>query len=158
MSQDHKASRTDEKERIRKAGGTVDRKDRLYGDLAVSRAFGDIFHKGNVEGGNGGNFVKRIASESQVVDSVELQSGALICTPDIAKHTVSREDEFFIIASDGLWDVVSNQEAVNFVRQMLFQGKGVEKSAKELVKFAIAKGSIDNVSAVLVILNQEVDV
>ena len=78
--------------------------------------------------------------------------------PEFLVAEITSDDEFVLLASDGLWDVVSNQEAVNFVRQMLFQGKGIEKSVKELVKFAIAKGSIDNVSAVLVVLHQEIDV
>ena len=157
VSEDHKASRADEKKRIRDAGGTVDRKDRLYGDLAVSRAFGDIYHKGDVEEGDPETFVKRIATELDVGDCMELQRGALICTPDIVAHTMVEEDEFFIIASDGVWDVLSNQEAVNFVRQMLVQGKGVGRAVKELVKFALHRGSIDNVSAVLVLLNQTFD-
>merc|ERR1712137_1319031 len=46
LTNDHKASRDDEKSRVRKAGGTVDRSGRVGGTLAVSRSFGDFMHKG----------------------------------------------------------------------------------------------------------------
>eukprot|EP00002_Diphylleia_rotans_P008967 TRINITY_DN18979_c0_g1_i1.p1 TRINITY_DN18979_c0_g1~~TRINITY_DN18979_c0_g1_i1.p1 ORF type:complete len:222 (+),score=33.77 TRINITY_DN18979_c0_g1_i1:209-874(+) len=40
--------------------------------------------------------------------------------PEIQKHKVEWEDEFIIIASDGLWELMSNQEAVDFVSGFLY--------------------------------------
>ena len=47
--------------RIRNAGGSVNSKNRLYGDLAVSRAFGDIYHKGDVLKQDGEQFIATLA-------------------------------------------------------------------------------------------------
>ena len=155
MSDDHKASLEMEKKRIRAAGGSVDRNDRLYGDLAVSRAFGDIYHKGQIEGRDSHEFIRNIAHEIALDEAHKLQNGALICTPDVVLHTVEPEDEFFIIASDGVWDVLSNEEAVHFIRRQFHKGLGVAGAAKELVRKSLLNGSVDNVSAVVVVLNQE---
>jgi serine/threonine protein phosphatase PrpC len=67
--------------------------------------------------------------------------------------------EFAIIATDGLWDVLSPQAAVNFVRKQL--GRPDQKSSSKyevdfhevavrLVKEALARGSVDNVTALIV--------
>lgn len=85
--------------------------------------------------------------------------------------------EFVVLASDGLFDVLSSQQAVNFVRRKLHEhgevqrGAGAAVSTKEpcrgrspspraaaatqLVQKALWSGSTDNVSAVLVALNQQ---
>ena len=39
--------------------------------------------------------------------------------PEIIRHTVGPEDEFLVLACDGLFDVMTNQKAVNFVRKTL---------------------------------------
>lgn len=49
MSYDHKPQNRIEKERVNKAGGTVDAEDRVDGGLNMSRAFGDFFYKSNTE-------------------------------------------------------------------------------------------------------------
>ena len=37
-------------------------------------------------------------------------------TPDIREEDLTSEDEVMIMASDGLWDVISNQEAINIIK------------------------------------------
>ena len=37
-------------------------------------------------------------------------------TPDIREEDLTAEDEVMIMASDGLWDVISNQEAINIIK------------------------------------------
>ena len=150
LSEDHKASRKDEKARLRAAGGTVNSRDRLYGDLAVSRAFGDIIHKGNLKESE--DFVKRLA-KSKEIDLTLITSGALIATPDVKLHNIDVSDEFIIIASDGLWDVMSNQQAVNYVRNQIAGGIPLATISKMLS----AKQSLWDLwttSAVIVFLNQ----
>ena len=151
LSEDHKASREDEKARLRAAGGTVNSKDRLYGDLAVSRAFGDISHKGHVKTSQ--DLVEKIVG-SKKPDLNLITSGALIATPNVVLRKIERKDEFIIIASDGLWDVVSNQQAVNYIRNQIAGGIPIGTISKNIVHKAIALGSVDNVSAVVVCFNQ----
>lgn len=77
----------------------------------------------------------------------------MICqllTQDIHVQRVCPGDEFVIIACDGLWDVLSSQQAVNFVRRRLRSHRNVQQAAEELIQKAIAMNSIDNVSAVVV--------
>ncbi|GMI57275.1 hypothetical protein TeGR_g11331 [Tetraparma gracilis] len=105
LTTDHKPNDKKERERVEKLGGTVQwhgyfdaRKRpipgtgvwRINGNLAVARAIGD-------------------ASEQPFVGS-EADTGRTRCT---------REDEFVVLASDGLWDVMGSQEAVSFVHQTL---------------------------------------
>ena len=86
----------------------------------------------------------------------------------------SLNDEFIIIASDGLYDVVSNDEACRFVQRNLLalSTRGLDRGssrskklgsvseqtvnivANKLVQFALKKGSLDNVTAVIVMLHQ----
>lgn len=82
MSEDHKPNKDSERARIEKEGGVVIWAGtwRVGGVLAVSRAFGDRPLK---------KFV--------------------IATPEVRQESVSSEDEFLILASDGVWDVVSNK-------------------------------------------------
>ncbi|KAJ3706312.1 hypothetical protein LUZ61_010017 [Rhynchospora tenuis] len=92
VSCDHKPDRPDELARIEAAGGRViyNNGARVSGILAMSRALGDRFLK------------PEVTSE-----------------PDIRTIRRSDQDEFLILASDGLWDVLSNEMACNVVRQSL---------------------------------------
>ena len=58
--------------------------------------------------------------------------------------------EFLVLASDGLWDVLSNQDAVTLVRDMVQKDNDVEGAAGKLTQEAINRGSNDNVSCVII--------
>ena len=106
---------------------TLDSEDDVYRimDLSVSRAFGDIEYS---------KYVKPI--------------------PDIFTYTVKPTDQFLILACDGLWDVVSNQEAVNYVLTNKDKTKNI---AYSLGKWAIdVKGSYDNVSIIIVFFTKKI--
>ncbi|KAI9282675.1 phosphatase 2C-like domain-containing protein [Sporodiniella umbellata] len=98
LSYDHKPSDSQESERINKAGGFVEF-NRVNGNLALSRAIGDFEFKQNHD----------LPPEEQVVT----------CHPDVIEHTLSEQDEFVVLACDGIWDCMTNQQVVNFVRQHL---------------------------------------
>ena len=95
LSETHKASEKAEKERITKAGGMVMR-NRVFGDLSISRAMGDLNYKKPKQTEN---FVSNIA----YIKNVQL-------TPS---------NHFVIIASDGLWDKYTNLEAVELIYEKL---------------------------------------
>ncbi len=65
------------------------------------------------------------------------------------KRTAS--DDVLILACDGVWDVFSNEDAVDAIRQMFSSGeRDMATAAEELVDMALTKGSMDNISAVIV--------
>jgi serine/threonine protein phosphatase PrpC len=74
----------------------------------------------------------------------------------IYEHVITESTEFIIMASDGLWDIIKNQDAVNFVRRQLFEHSTIERAAQELLAKAIEKGSSDNISVQIVCLNQAI--
>ena len=54
----------------------------------------------------------------------------------------------------GLWDVISSQEAVNFVRRQLYDHKTIDRAAQELIAKAMERKSQDNISVLICCLNQ----
>ncbi|PPD89648.1 hypothetical protein GOBAR_DD13406 [Gossypium barbadense] len=119
VSRDHKPDQSDERQRIEDAGGFVMWAGtwRVGGVLAVSRAFGD-----------------RLLKQYVVAD------------PEIQEEKIDSSLEFLILASDGLWDVVSNEEAVAMVKPV----QDPEQAAKRLMQEACQRGSADNITCVVV--------
>ncbi|KEP67372.1 UNVERIFIED_CONTAM: protein phosphatase 2C domain-containing protein [Hammondia hammondi] len=117
----------DEQQRVREDGGHYDTDGYLNGAIGVSRAFG-AFDK---------NCGQKLSG--------------LTCEPQIHKETLRREDEFMIIACDGVFDMISCQEAVNCVRKHLRGGGTAETAAQALCKFAFERRSLDNLSAVIAV-------
>jgi len=130
LSIDHKADRPDELERIRKAGGFVIHR-RVMGELAISRAIGDKDFK---------------AQDFKLV----------IADPEIKTDTIQTgDDAFIVIACDGLYDVMSNDEVVDYVQKQLQQSKdtppNLDAIAARMVNNAIDNlHTRDNVSAIIV--------
>ncbi|KAI3457438.1 hypothetical protein Pfo_014101 [Paulownia fortunei] len=119
LSVDHEPEK--ERETIENRGGFVTKfpgdVPRVDGQLAVARAFGDKTLK------------EHLSSE-----------------PDVAVEVIDDEIEFIILASDGIWKVMSNQEAVNCIRHI----KDARKAAKHLNEEALARNSTDDISCVVV--------
>jgi len=150
LSDDHKPNRPDERQRVEAAGGHVISWNgaRVMGVLAMSRALGDRFLRPYV-----------------------------IADPEITFTRRAAQDEVLVLASDGLWDVVSNGEACAIAAAHLKRARAAERSgaaaaggggggdsedapldpakvaAGSLVKLALARGSCDNISVVVVDLN-----
>lgn len=126
LSDDHKPNNINEYSRINKHTGFV-KNGRVNGRLAVSRAIGD-------------NDLKHSNPKLSPLTSI----------PDIMVKQLTLKDEFIIIACDGLWDVISNQDACNFVRDRIKQ-KDLQLISKELVNYAInILKSSDNVTCLIV--------
>lgn len=81
----------------------------------------------------------------------------VIPDPDVMVVNRTEEDEFLILATDGLWDVLSNELAGNMVRSCLRRETArylpTQVAANVLIKAAIAGGSLDNISVIVVKLS-----
>jgi len=125
LTEDHRASRSDERRRIEAQGGScicMGQTWRVDGHLAVSRAIG-------YEAGG--------AMKKYVVPD-----------PDTVEHAVGRDDEFVLLGSDGLWDVIGSGEAVEIARGQLGAGGTLEQAASALSQRAVERGSRDDVTVV----------
>ncbi|RWW68572.1 hypothetical protein BHE74_00023896 [Ensete ventricosum] len=89
----------------------------------------------------------------------------VISEPDVTVTERTEKDEFLILASDGLWDVVSNEAACKIARQCLngrmarmfpdaVSGCTAAEAAALLAELAISRGSEDNISVVVVELKR----
>eukprot|EP01062_Namystynia_karyoxenos_P058425 TRINITY_DN49977_c0_g1_i1.p1 TRINITY_DN49977_c0_g1~~TRINITY_DN49977_c0_g1_i1.p1 ORF type:complete len:301 (+),score=77.80 TRINITY_DN49977_c0_g1_i1:133-1035(+) len=103
LSFDHKPTQDGELQRIQAAGAFV-ASGRVNGNLALSRAIGDLEFKQNA----------KLPPEQQ----------AITAFPDVTITDLQRDDEFLILACDGIWDVLSNDSAVSFVRERLARAGG----------------------------------
>ncbi|XP_059304645.1 protein phosphatase 2C 51-like [Lycium ferocissimum] len=155
LSTDHKPDRPDELDRIENSGGKVINWNgqRVLGVLATSRSIGDMYLKPYV-----------------------------IPDPEVMVSKISDADEFLVLASDGLWDVIPNDVACDVTRRCLNgqmrrfsqqrkshnvdardeQSSEVVKeslaaqAASFLAELAIARGSRDNISVIVIELNRSV--
>ncbi|KAG8536741.1 hypothetical protein GDO81_025765, partial [Engystomops pustulosus] len=101
MSYDHKPEDELELARIKNAGGKVTMDGRVNGGLNLSRAIGDHFYKRN----------RNLPPEEQMISAL----------PDIKVLTLNEEHEFMVIACDGIWNVMSSQEVVDFIQERINQ-------------------------------------
>ncbi|KAK3229646.1 hypothetical protein Dsin_001527 [Dipteronia sinensis] len=133
--------------RIREAGGWIVN-GRICGDIAVSRAFGDIrfktkknemLKKGVEEGRWSEKFISRVQFNKDLV----------IALPDIFQVSLGSDAEFLLLASDGLWDYINSSDAVTFVRDQLRQHGDVQVACEALARAALDRRSQDNVSVVI---------
>jgi protein phosphatase 1L len=119
LSIDHEPNM--ERDTIENKGGFVSNfpgdVPRVDGQLAVARAFGDKSLK------------EHLSSE-----------------PDVFMEVIDDNTDFFILASDGIWKVMSNQEAVDCIKNI----KDARSAAKHLAEEAVARRSSDDISCVVV--------
>eukprot|EP01083_Nonionella_stella_P050516 134361_1 len=128
LTSDHKPNSDAERRRIEQAGGRVLFLGtwRVAGILAVARAIGDRHLKQWV-----------------------------IPDPDVLVQDITKEDDFIILATDGLWDVLSNQQAANCFLSALKSSKGdLNRAAEALAKQAYNDGSLDNITVLVVDLSK----
>ncbi|KAK1286531.1 putative protein phosphatase 2C 8 [Acorus calamus] len=132
LSRDHKPNRPDELERVEAAGGRVINWDgyRILGVLATSRSIGDHYLKPYVT-----------------------------CEPEVTVTDRTIHDEFLVLASDGLWDVISNEDACAVTKRCLarhsaIDGAASKEAAAVLVELAMSRGSKDNISVIVVELKR----
>nr|AJF34633.1 putative negative ABA regulator protein [Populus euphratica] len=145
LSVDHKPNREDEYARIEAAGGKVIQWNghRVFGVLAMSRSIGDRYLK-----------------------------PWIIPEPEVMFIPRAKEDECLILASDGLWDVMSNEEACDLARKRILvwhkkngvalsssRSEGIDPAAQAAAEYlsnrALQKGSKDNITVIVVDLKAQ---
>jgi len=138
LSEDHKPSLPEETTRINNAGLFV-LDDRVKGELAMSRALGDFQYKTNP-----------LLSEAQQ---------AVTCYPDIAVQRRNADlDNVLILACDGVWDVMTNEEGVSYLQDVVMKNKkthalthvSCDEAAHSLISLSLNLGSMDNISAIVI--------
>lgn len=132
LTEKHTTALPSEKKRILSQGGTVIF-GRVFGDLVVTRAFGDSDYK-----------------------PPKSESSFISCEPYVRKVDLNPErDDFFILACDGLWDVFKYQDAVDFVLERKKEGKSAAEVSQMLGEEALVRKSQDNTTVTVVYLNWE---
>ncbi|GMK53539.1 hypothetical protein CspeluHIS016_0101250 [Cutaneotrichosporon spelunceum] len=116
LTYDHKGSDPQEAKRITDAGGFV-MNNRVNGVLAVTRSLGDASMKEFVVG-----------------------------SPYTTETVLDDDDEFLIVACDGLWDVCEDQDAVDLVRDV----EDPQEASKKLLEHALGNYSTDNLSVMVI--------
>ncbi|XP_002964457.2 probable protein phosphatase 2C 60 [Selaginella moellendorffii] len=138
LSTDHHGDVGDERSRVMRAGGYV-HGDRVYHgslELGVSRAIGDFGFKTNAG----------LRQDEQVV----------IAKPEVREEEIGENDEFLVVASDGIWGSRSSDEVVDFVADRLRNGvaslSGMCRDLAEscLVSDSKHSSSRDNMTVVIV--------
>ncbi|XVE95726.1 hypothetical protein REPUB_Repub02eG0124200 [Reevesia pubescens] len=124
LSRDHVASCPEERKRVVSAGGQVKWQVDTWrvgpAALQVTRSIGD--------------------------DDLK---PAVTAEPEITETILSMEDEFLVMASDGLWDVLGNKEVISIIRDTV---KEPAMCSKRLATEAAERGSKDNITVIVVFL------
>jgi len=133
LSKDHKPRMQYETDRITKAGGHVSY-DRVMGRLAVSRAFGDFEFKRN----------RYLGPKKQMVTA----------HPDVFKYKIDQNWEFILLACDGIWDVMTNDEVTTFVLKAISRGLHPKIICEQLLDQCLSPELIgigcDNMTVILI--------
>ena len=125
LTVEHKVTNPSERKRLREVNPEITDKATRVNGIAVSRCLGSSFVK------------------------MDEKSG-IVCTPDVSEvFKIGPEDSFAVVASDGLWDVMSGQEACNMIKDM----NDAPAMSKKLIKAALKKKKcMDNVTVIVILL------
>ena len=140
LSFDHKPDNVGETSRIEAAGGFVEM-SRVNGNLALSRALGDFTFKRN----------SHLPPEEQIVTAA----------PDTIEHIRDENDEFLLLACDGIWDCMTSQQAVEFARKCIAEKVDLQEICELMMEECLAPESdmsgigCDNMTVCIVALLQE---
>ncbi|CAK0783808.1 hypothetical protein CVIRNUC_007008 [Coccomyxa viridis] len=148
LSRDHNAEY--EAARVEAAGGYF-LDEFLCGQLGVTRALG--------------NFTPDIIALKQPSDRLKYRTssdgqpltfgGPLIAEPEVQTYTLTSEDEFLVLACDGLWDVMSSQRCMELARSHLRDNNDPQLCAEYLVQASLDMSSVDNVTAMVICFSKD---
>jgi len=141
LSEDHKPSQEVERRRIDEAGGFINQVGRVNGNLNLTRSLGDLKYKQ----------VPNVPRAGQIITA----------EPDITKVELRPDDEFIIIACDGVWDVLTSEGSVEFVRERLQNGLDTKTIVNEVFDHCISDDPRktqgiggDNMTCIIIELNK----
>ena len=123
LSYDHRVADPEERNRILSNGGIIVN-GRVYGILMLSRSFGDFLTK----------------------------DFGTIVTPHVVKYEITQDDLYCVIASDGVWDVVKDNDCL-FLPKMAKMGMDTGELSRRMVNEALKRKSKDNLSCFVISLN-----
>lgn len=136
LTRDHKPSVPTELFRIKEAGGVIV-ENRVNGVLNLTRSIGDFEYKANA----------KLPQERQLITAL----------PEVTNRTIERDDEFLILACDGVWDMWSPQDLSQFITDQTSQRIGLRSLAEDICNRCLAADPIqsegcgaDNVTLILV--------
>lgn len=154
MSFDHKPQHIGELLRINDNGGTVSL-GRVGGVLALSRAFSDFQFKRGVA------YNKPSFSKNHHNTGIPAQETQVTVEPDVLMHKLDfTKDEFLVLGCDGIWDIYSNKQLVQFIKYHLTLGLNLDGIVTKLLDHGIAQANsntgvgFDNMTAIIVVLNK----
>ena len=120
LSYDHRVADTKENQRILKDQGIIIN-NRVYGILMLSRSFGDFITKGF----------------------------GVIVEPFVTKTELNEDDIYCVIASDGVWDVLKDEDCSVLIKMGLTSGE----LSKRIIVEGLKRKSKDNLSCFVIKLN-----
>ena len=120
ISIDHNCNDKNEVERIKKSGGIVF-SGRVFGTLILTRSIGDK----------------------------EMKKYGVINEPSIYKKEIDCDDKYLILASDGVWDVVGEDDVFNLSKNNIES----DEFCKNVIKMSKDGDTRDNVSCIVIKLN-----
>jgi protein phosphatase 1L len=178
-TQDQTLEREDERNRVVQANGIVYREVTSFGDpvgpwringLGMSRALGNAWHKGRENVGA----LRRIRARVIEKDNTQInlcfeqwpniivkelvykpEIGQVIAEPEYTQLPLTDAHRWLVIASDGLWDTVYNEEAIAEVQDYYDNNDSLEGVATYLCNWAIERGSEDNITVLVVDLLEQ---
>jgi serine/threonine protein phosphatase PrpC len=159
LSRDHKPLLEEETRRIEQAGGSVTL-GRVDGELAVSRGLGDFEFKNNYAGetnqkpATGSDDDTPITNDESSRQQKRDLAQRLKVSPFPEVITAPRDpgsDRILVVACDGIWDVVSNDDCLDFIDTLFQEGEtDMGLICEEVVDFCLEKGSRDNMTIIVV--------
>jgi len=139
LTNPHTPKNKEEKNRIESVGGVLVDGHRLGHpvwnaqmiNIAVTRALGNLYFKSP--------------------DFIESTKSGLIADPEVTKLTLTKDDSFILMASDGFWDVITPKEACAFV--MEHRDRNPSGTCRHLIDMALKRSTADNTTVLLIDLH-----
>ncbi|KAA8498642.1 Protein kinase and PP2C-like domain-containing protein [Porphyridium purpureum] len=145
LTRDHVAADQTEHDLVEARGGFFADNGRVNGKLVVTRALGDYEVKPAVS-------CTPEISVLHLVQESDSSVGDQLYVVDDSDSGSKKVAQFLILATDGIWDVMNEADAVRLVRST---ARDPDMASKRLMMEALARGSSDNISVVVVFLSKQ---